>query len=103
MQGAGENFVPTRDNMPKLKEQLQTAIQQMTEFEKLKSHIEMTVTTERLRIELSESASGTFFDTGSAKLRQNIHDTFSSNSFSSTHSAVRLFLLHRIDQSLTVC
>jgi hypothetical protein len=38
-----------------------------------------------------------------AKGRQNIHDTVSSNSFSSTHSAVRLFLLHRIDQSLTVC
>ena len=69
MQGAGENFVLTRDNMPKPKEQLQKAIQQMTEFEKLKSHIEMTVTTEGLRIELSESASGTFFDTGSAQLK----------------------------------
>jgi chemotaxis protein MotB len=42
---------------------------QMADFEKLKSHIEMTVTTEGLRIELSESASGTFFDTGSAKLK----------------------------------
>ena len=40
----------------------------MTDFEKLKSHIEMTVTTEGLRIELSESASGTFFDSGSATL-----------------------------------
>lgn len=69
MQGAGENFVLTRDNMPKLKEQLQIAIKQMTDFEKLKSHIEMTVTAEGLRIELSESASGTFFDTGSAKLK----------------------------------
>lgn len=71
MQGAGENFVLTRDNMPRLKEQLQKAIQQMTDFEKLKSHIEMTVTTEGLRIELSESATGTFFDTGSAKLKPN--------------------------------
>jgi chemotaxis protein MotB len=66
--GAGENFVLTRDNMPKLKEQLQMAIKQMSDFEKLKSHIEMTVTTEGLRIELSESASGTFFDSGSARL-----------------------------------
>jgi chemotaxis protein MotB len=40
----------------------------MTDFERLKSHIEMTVTTEGLRIELSESAKGTFFDSGSAKL-----------------------------------
>src|ERR1700757_1296636 len=68
MQGVGENFVLTRDNMPKLKDQLQKAMKQMTDFEKLKSHIEMTVTTEGLRIELSESASGTFFDSGSAKL-----------------------------------
>ena len=60
MVGAGENFVLTRDNMPKLKEQLQKAIKQMTDFERLKSHIEMTVTAEGLRIELSESASGTF-------------------------------------------
>src|SRR5579862_2803379 len=69
MQGAGENFVLTRDNMPKLKDQLQSAMRQMTDFEKLKSHIEMTVTTEGLRIELSESASGTFFDSGCAKLK----------------------------------
>ena len=68
MAGAGENFVLTQDNMPKLKEQLQQAMRQMTDFEKLKSHIEMTVTGEGLRIELSESASGTFFDSGSAKL-----------------------------------
>lgn len=68
MAGSGENFTLTRDNMPKLKEQLQTAIRQMVDFEKLKSHIEMTVTAEGLRIELSESATGTFFDSGSAKL-----------------------------------
>ena len=69
MQGAGDNFVLTRDNMPKLKEQLQHAMRQMSDFEQLKSHIEMTVTAEGLRIELSESASGTFFDSGSAKLK----------------------------------
>jgi len=68
MIGAGENFVLSRDDMPKLKEQLQKAMKQMTDFERLKSHIEMTVTAEGLRIELSESASGTFFDSGSAAL-----------------------------------
>src|ERR1700693_2373277 len=68
MVGAGGNFVVTRASMHKLKEQLQKAVQQMSDFEKLKSHIEMTVTTEGLRIELSESASGTFFDSGSARL-----------------------------------
>jgi len=74
MAGAGENFILTRDNMPKLKNQLQQAIRQMTDFEKLKSHIEMTVTAEGLRIELSESASGTFFDSGSAKLKTDGRD-----------------------------
>ncbi len=68
MAGAGENFILTRDNMPKLKEELQKAMGQVADFEKLKSHIEMTVTTEGLRIELSESASGTFCDSGRAKL-----------------------------------
>jgi chemotaxis protein MotB len=66
--GAGENFLLTRDNMPKLKNQRQQAIQQMSNFDKLKSHIEMTVTAEGLRIELTESASGTFFESGSAQL-----------------------------------
>src|ERR1017187_5821335 len=51
MMGVGENFTLTRDNMPKLKEELQRAIQQMADFEKLKSHIAMTVTAEGLRIE----------------------------------------------------
>src|SRR3954471_3324219 len=69
MQGAGENFTLTRDNMPKLKDQLQQAMRQMADFEKIKSHIEMTVTAEGLRIELSESATGTFFDSGKANLK----------------------------------
>jgi chemotaxis protein MotB len=67
--GAGENFVLTKDNMPKLKDQLEQKIREMDDFEKLKNHIEMTVTNEGLRIELSESAAGTFFDSGSPKLK----------------------------------
>jgi chemotaxis protein MotB len=70
MVGSGENFTLTKDNMPKLKEQLQLAIRQMKDFEKLKSHIEMTVTAEGLRIELTESASGTFFESGRGELNR---------------------------------
>ena len=70
MVGTGENFTLTKDNMPKLKQQLQQAIRQMTDFEKLKSHIEMTVTAEGLRIELTESASGTFFESGRPELNR---------------------------------
>jgi chemotaxis protein MotB len=54
--------------MPKLKDQLEQKIRQMNDFEKLKSYVEMTVTSEGLRIELTESASGTFFESGSPKL-----------------------------------
>ncbi len=68
MEGAGENFILTKDNMPKLKDQLEQKIRELTDFEKLKNHIEMTVTSEGLRIELMESASGTLFDNGSPKL-----------------------------------
>ncbi len=62
--GSGENFTLSKDNMAKLKEQLQTVIRQVTDFDKLKSQIEMTVTAEGLRIELLESAKGTFFESG---------------------------------------
>jgi chemotaxis protein MotB len=65
--GAGENFIITRDNMAELKEQLQKSVRRLSDFDKLKDHIEMTITSEGLRIELTESASGTFFEVGSAK------------------------------------
>ncbi len=72
--GAGENFVLTKDNMPLLKDQLEQKIRKMNDFDKLKDHIEITVTSEGLRIELMESASGTFFDSGSAKLNKDGQD-----------------------------
>src|SRR5208283_710674 len=66
--GAEENFVLSKDNMKELKEQLQKAIREVPKFDKLRNHIDMTVTNEGLRIELTESAAGTFFDSGSAKI-----------------------------------
>jgi chemotaxis protein MotB len=72
--GAGENFILTKDNMPKLKDQLEQKIREMRDFDKLKSHVEMTVTSEGLRIEMTESASGTFFDSGSPKLNADGRD-----------------------------
>ncbi len=64
--GSGQNFTLKRDDMSKLKEELQNAMRQVADFEMLKSHIEMTVTAEGLRVELLESETGTFFETGSA-------------------------------------
>jgi len=66
--GSGENFTLTRDNMPKLKEELQKVVRQISHFDKLKNQIEMTITSEGLRIELLESSSGTFFQSGSPAL-----------------------------------
>jgi chemotaxis protein MotB len=68
MAGAAENFVVSKDNMEQLKEQLQKAIREVPNFDKLQNHIDMTVTNEGLRIELTESAAGTFFDSGSAEM-----------------------------------
>src|SRR3979490_673655 len=68
MQGVAENFVVTKDNMEELKEQLQKAVREGPNFDKLKNNIDMTVSNEGLRIELTESATGTFFDSGSAKI-----------------------------------
>lgn len=60
MQGSGESFSLSRDDMPKLKEELQKTIRQIDNFENLKDHIEMTVTAEGLRIELMESEAECF-------------------------------------------
>jgi len=66
--GSGENFTLTKDNMPKLKEELQKVVRQISNFDKLKNQIAMTVTSEGLRIELLESSSGTFFESGKSDL-----------------------------------
>jgi chemotaxis protein MotB len=68
MEGVGENFVLTKDNMDEIKDQLEKTIREVPDFEKLKNNIDMTVTNEGLRIELTESANGTFFDSGSSKI-----------------------------------
>ncbi len=64
--GAGENFTLAKEDMSKLKEQLQSAIRRAAELDKLKKQIEMTVTAEGLRIELLESDVGTFFESGNS-------------------------------------
>jgi len=68
--GSGENFIIKKDDMPSLKEQLQKAVRKLNDFDKLKNQIQMTVTGEGLRIELLESASGTFFESGSSQPNQ---------------------------------
>jgi chemotaxis protein MotB len=69
--GSDESVALTKDDMPKLKEQLEQRIRQMSNFDQLKNQIEMTVTSEGLRIELLETATGTFFNLGSSEPNEN--------------------------------
>jgi chemotaxis protein MotB len=65
--GAGENIALKKEDMKKLKDELLQSIHHLDPLDKLKSQIEITITQEGLRIELMESAKGTFFELGSAK------------------------------------
>lgn len=65
--GPGEKYIPTpvaAQDMGKLKEELEKAMARLPNFEKFKNQIEIKITPEGLRIELLESATGTFFDIG---------------------------------------
>ena len=66
--GDAENLPVDKQNVEKLKERIQKAIQNQKDLEKLAKQIEITITPEGLRIELIEDKSGTFFESGSAKL-----------------------------------
>jgi chemotaxis protein MotB len=71
MTGNGQNLpLEKKEDMAKLKTQLEKSIQSMNDLDKLNKNIEITVTAEGLRIELLESAKGTFFESGSAALNK---------------------------------
>jgi chemotaxis protein MotB len=74
MAGVSDNFIVNKENMDLLKQQLEKAIREVPNFDKLKDHIEMTITNEGLRIELMESAKGTFYDIGSPNLNTDGRD-----------------------------
>jgi chemotaxis protein MotB len=67
LSGTGEPVAVSKENMGALKAELLKSLQQMPDFDKMKNQIEMTITPEGLRIELLETASGTFFDSGRSK------------------------------------
>ncbi len=66
MRGAGQNLSLRKEDMFKIKDALLKQIKSLPDFENLKKHIDMTITSEGLRIELSEGERGTFFELGSA-------------------------------------
>jgi chemotaxis protein MotB len=64
--GTAEALAISKDDMPKLKAELEKAISKVPDFDKIKDQIEMTITPEGLRIELLETETGTFFELGSS-------------------------------------
>ena len=74
-QGPTDSLTISKDDMPKLKEELQNAIHRIDNLNKLKGQIDMTVTSEGLRIELMESANGVFYNSGSPELNESGKET----------------------------
>ncbi|HZP07587.1 MAG TPA: flagellar motor protein MotB [Terracidiphilus sp.] len=68
MSANGVEVTHNDDAMKKLKQKLEEEIKAKKELEKLSKQIEITITPEGLRIELIESRSGTFYQSGSARL-----------------------------------
>jgi len=63
--GSSEFVALKKDDLQKLKEDLEKSIHRVDPMDKLSKQIEITITDEGLRIELMESAAGTFFELGS--------------------------------------
>ena len=66
LNGTMDAVAMKKEDMTKLKEELLKSIHHLDPLDKLKNQIEITITQEGLRIELMESANGTFFESGSA-------------------------------------
>ena len=62
--GLGHAIDVPRQNMKDLGQKIQEALLTVPNFRSLKDHVEITVTSDGLRIELLESDSGTFFQSG---------------------------------------
>ncbi|WP_420238698.1 flagellar motor protein MotB [Telmatobacter bradus] len=74
MAGTGQGTIEVKDDqkaLEELKEKLEKQIKDKKELDKLMKQIEMTITSEGLRIELIEDKNGTFYQSGSPKLSSN--------------------------------
>lgn len=63
--GAGEALPISPKNAQDLERQIQEALRRAPDFQKLRDHVQVSVTGEGLRIDLLETEQGTFFVTGS--------------------------------------
>jgi len=69
--GVGDAVTVAKDDMSRLKEKLEQAMKQMPKFAQMKDNVELTITSEGLRVELIESAKGMFFESGNARPTDN--------------------------------
>jgi chemotaxis protein MotB len=64
--GLGNALTLPKDDMEKLAEKIRQALMSIPDFRKLKDNVEITVTSDGLRIELLETEAGMFFESGRA-------------------------------------
>lgn len=69
--GSDESITIDQKNVEKLKDEIQKAILQQKDLNKLSKQVEITITGEGLKIDLMEDQGGTFFERGSPKLSEN--------------------------------
>ncbi len=62
--GVGNSLEVPKEDMGKLAEKIQQALLTVPNFRQLKDHVEITVTSDGLRIEMLETEAGVFFDSG---------------------------------------
>ncbi len=62
--GLGNAIEIPKDSMDKLREKIQQALMTIPNFRTLKDHVEITITSDGLRIELLETEAGMFFESG---------------------------------------
>jgi chemotaxis protein MotB len=69
--GSGESVSIDKQNVERLKQEIEKAILKQADLTRLSRQIDITVTGEGLKIDLIEEQGGTFFESGSPKLSAN--------------------------------
>src|SRR5947209_2415849 len=62
--GTGNSIEMPKEDMKKLREKLEQALKTVPNFREMKDHVEMSITSDGLRIELLETEAGMFFESG---------------------------------------
>jgi chemotaxis protein MotB len=75
--GSGNAIEIPKEDMTKLAEKIQQALLSVPNFRNIKDHVEITVTSDGLRIELLETEAGMFFESGRAQPTEAASDLLS--------------------------